>query len=92
MARRFTRSRSLRDRGPAETTSCRYLIIGVLTLGNADPGYVLEKALATKWADALLNVSTLNSRCGLAPIYNVFSITCTCLTGTAIKFEPAHTP
>lgn len=88
----LTRSGSFRDLGPAEASDCRYLIIGVLPLGNADPGHVLEQALASKGADALLNVTTSNSHYGFVPIYNVFSITCTSLRGTAIKFEPAATP
>jgi len=84
----LARAGSFRDLGPVEATDCRYLIIGVLPLGNADPGHVLEKALTSKGADALLNVSTSNSHYGFVPIYNVFSITCTSLRGTAIKFEP----
>src|SRR6185295_7574188 len=73
----LARSASYQDLGPAEADSCRYLIIGVIPYGNADPGYVLDKALAGKGADALLNVSTSNSHYGFVPIYNVFSITCT---------------
>ena len=88
----LARTGSFRELGFVEATDCRYLIIGVLPLGNADPGHVLDKALASKGADALLNVSTSNSHFGFVPIYNVFSITCTSLKGTAIKFEPAHTP
>ena len=86
----LARAASFQDLGPAEASSCRYLIIGVIPLGNADPGYVLDKALASKGADALLNVSTSNSHYGFVPVYNVFSITCTTLRGTAIKFEPAQ--
>ena len=88
----LARSGSFRDLGYVEDGSCRYLIIGVLPLGNADPGYVLDKALQSKGADALLNVSTSNSHYGFVPIYNVFSITCTELRGTAIKFERAPSP
>lgn len=86
------RAGSFRELGYVQATDCRYLIIGVLPLGNADPGHVLDKALASSGADALLNVSTSNSHYGFVPIYNVFSITCTSLSGTAIKFEPAHAP
>jgi hypothetical protein len=84
----LARAQSFQDLGYTEASDCRYLIIGVLPLGNADPGHVLEKALAAKGADALLNVTTSNSHYGFVPIYNVFSITCTSLAGTAIKFQP----
>ena len=73
--------------GPAEASSCRWLLIGVIPYGNADPGYVMERALASTGGDALLNVSTSNSLYGFIPIYNVFSITCTTLKGTAIRFQ-----
>ena len=73
--------------GPAEATSCRWLLIGVIPYGNADPGHVMEQALASTGGDALLNVSTANSLYGFVPIYNVFSITCTTVKGTAIRFQ-----
>jgi len=88
----LARTGSFRELGFVEASDCRYLIIGILPLGNADPGHVLDKALASTGADALLNVSTSNSHYGFVPIYNVFSITCTSVKGTAIKFEPAHAP
>jgi hypothetical protein len=88
----LARGGSFRELGAVEATACRSLIVGVLPLGNADPGHVLEKALASTGADALLNVATSNSHYGFVPVYNVFSITCTTLKGTAIKFEPAPTP
>jgi|SRR5712691_4123587 len=88
----LARGGSFRELGSVEATACRSLIVGVLPLGNADPGHVLEKALASTGADALLNVATSNSHYGFVPVYNVFSITCTTLKGTAIKFEPAPTP
>jgi len=83
------RSGSFQDLGYVEASGCRYLIIGIIPLGNSDPGYVLDQALDQKGADALLNVSTSNSHYGFVPIYNVFSINCTTLRGTAIKFEAA---
>lgn len=73
--------------GPAEASSCRWLLIGVIPYGNADPGHVMEQALASTGGDALLNVSTANSLYGFIPIYNVFSITCTAVKGTAIRFQ-----
>ena len=88
----LARTGTFRDLGVVEASDCRYLIIGVLPLGNADPGHVLDKALSISGGDALLNVSTSNSHYGFVPIYNVFSINCTSLKGTAIKFEPAPTP
>ena len=88
----LARAGAFQDLGYVSASDCRYLIIGVIPLGNADPGHVLEKALASRGADALLNVSTSNSHYGFVPIYNVFSINCTSLSGTAIKFEPPHAP
>ena len=88
----LTHAGKFQDLGMVEASDCRYLIIGILPLGNADPGHVLEEALRKSGADALLNVSTANSHYGFVPIYNVFSITCTSLNGTAIKFESASAP
>ena len=82
----LARGGSFHELGAVEATACRYLVLGVLPLGNADPGHVLEKALASTGADALLNVATSNSHYGFVPVYNVFSITCTTLKGTAIKW------
>lgn len=78
-----------RDLGFVEETGCRFLIIGIVPAGNADPSDVLNKALRKKGADALINATTSNSLYGFIPIYNVFSITCTTVKGTAISFEPA---
>ncbi len=83
----LVRSGKYDELGPAEATSCRSLLIGVIPFGNADPGHVMEKALASTGGDALLNVSTSNSLYGFVPIYNVFSITCTTVKGTAIRFQ-----
>jgi len=85
-------SSSYRELGPAEASGCRSLVIGILPLGNADPGHVLAEALRAKGADALINVTTSNSLYGFVPIYNVFAITCTTIKGTAISFTSAATP
>jgi hypothetical protein len=83
---------SYRELGPVEASGCRFLIVGVVPAGNADPGHVLDKALKQMNADALLNVTTSNSLYGFVPIYNVFSITCTSIRGTAISFDQPATP
>ena len=40
-------------------------------------------------ADALLNVSTSSSLYGFIPLLNVFSFTCTTVSGTAVKVRQA---
>jgi hypothetical protein len=47
----------------------------------------MSKALQESGGDALMNVTTSSSLYGFAPLFNVFSFTCTSIRGTAVKFE-----
>ncbi len=75
--------------GPAEGRSCRYFLLAIIPFGNSTFSAALTNALKASGGDALLNVSTSSSLYGVAPIYNVFSLTCTTVRGTAIAIEKA---
>ncbi len=80
-------SRVYKDLGPAEARVCRFFIIGLVPAGNADIQAATDKALKKSGADALVNVATSNSLYGFFPLYNVLSVTCTTVKGSAVKFE-----
>ncbi len=80
-------SRVYRELGPAEARSCRLFVLGLVPAGNADIQAATDKALKKTGADALVNVATSNSLYGFFPLYNVVSVTCTTVKGTAVKFE-----
>jgi hypothetical protein len=72
--------------GPAEATVCRHFILAVIPFGNSALPKAVEKALAEKGGDALINVTVSTSLYGFIPIYNVYSFTCTTVNGVAVKF------
>ena len=73
--------------GPSEARSCRFLALGLIPGGDADIQTAADKALRKSGGDALINVTTANSLYGFLPIYNVLSIGCTTVKGTAIAFN-----
>ena len=83
----ITTSRSFKEIGAARAQACRYFVLGVIPFGDSTVTTALDKALAEKGGDALINVSVSSSLYGFVPIYNVFSFTCTTVEGIAIKYE-----
>jgi hypothetical protein len=83
---------SVKDLGPAEGQACRYFLLAVIPWGNSDIQNATDRALEPSGGDALVNVSTATSLYGFAPIYNVFSFTCTTVKGTSVKFEAGTAP
>lgn len=81
------KANSVKDLGPAEGQACRYFVLAVIPWGNSDIQAAVDRALASKGGDALVNISTATSLYGFVPVYNVFSFTCTTVKGTAVKLE-----
>jgi hypothetical protein len=79
--------RAYKELGPAEGKACRFFVIAVVPFGDSTFSTAVEKALAEKGGDALLNVTTSSSLYGFIPVYNVLSFTCTTVKGIAVKFE-----
>lgn len=73
--------------GVVEGQACRYFLLAVIPWGASDVGKAVEKALADRGGDAIINASVESSLYGFIPIYNVFSFTCTTVKGVAIKFQ-----
>jgi hypothetical protein len=73
--------------GPAEGMACRHFVVGVIPFGNSAFSKAVENALAERGGDALINVTVSSSLYGFVPIYNVYSFTCTTVTGIAVKFK-----
>jgi hypothetical protein len=78
--------------GPANGKACRYIILGILPLGDSTVTKAISNALETTGGDALVNVSVTSSLHTFVPIYNVFCITCTSVDGIAIKLDAATKP
>ena len=83
----ITSSQSYKEIGSASAQACRYFLLGIIPWGDSTVTTALDKALAEKGGDALINVSVSSSLYGFVPIYNVFCYTCTTVEGIAIKFE-----
>lgn len=83
----LTNKISFREIGPAEGEACRFFILAVLPYGKSDFAAAVDEALKTSGGDALLNVSVSSSLYGFIPIYNLFTYSCTNVTGVSVKFE-----
>ena len=79
--------RTFQELGPVEGQACRHFILAVIPWGEGDFANAVDKALAQKGGDALLNVGVKTSLYGFVPIYNIYSFTCTTVRGIAVKFE-----
>lgn len=79
--------RAYEEIGPVEGRACRYFLVAIIPWGDSTFSTAVEKALAKRGGDALLNVSMSSSLYTFIPIYNVFSFTCTTVRGIAIKFQ-----
>jgi len=83
----FKEAQSYKQIGQVSEESCRFFLLGVIPWGNGTFAQAADKALEKAGGDALINVTVMNSLYGFIPVYNLFSYTCTEITGTAIKFE-----
>ena len=73
--------------GPVEGSSCRHFIIAVIPFGDGTFSKAVDDALASRGGDALINVTVTTSLYGFIPIYNVYSFTCTTVSGIAVKYR-----
>ena len=76
-----------------EGRACRHFILGLVPWGDSD----LESAMRDAFrknpslhADGLVHVSTSTSLYNFFPLYNVYTLTCTTVRGTPIRFD--HSP
>ena len=73
--------------GPVSGNACRNFLLAIIPWGDAAFSTAVDDALAQVGGDAMINVTVTNSLYGYIPIYNVFSYTCTRVSGTAVKFD-----
>ncbi len=73
--------------GFVEAEACRQFLLAVIPWGASDLDLAVDRALSTVGGDAMINVSVQSGLYGFVPIYNIFSLTGTTVSGTAIKFE-----
>ncbi|MCL5953008.1 MAG: TRL-like family protein [Nitrospirae bacterium] len=76
-----------------EGRACRHFILGIIPWGDSD----LESAMRDAFkknpslhADGLVHVATSTSLYNFFPLYNVYTLTCTTVRGTPIRFD--HSP
>ncbi len=81
----LTEQRSYSSLRPVEGRSCRYFLLGVIPWGDSQSA--LEDALEASGGDAIINATVETSLYGFAPIYNIFSFTCTTVRGIAVKYD-----
>jgi hypothetical protein len=75
--------------GNVEASACRYFVLAIIPFGDSAFSTAVEDALQRSGGDVLLNVSTSSSLYGFIPLLNVFSFTCTTVSGTAVKIKSA---
>jgi hypothetical protein len=73
--------------GPVEGSSCRHFVLAVIPFGDGSFSKAVEDALSSRGGDALINVTVTNSLYGFIPIYNVYTFTCTSVSGIAVKYK-----
>lgn len=83
----ITEARTFTELGPVEGRSCRYFLLALVPWGNSTPGRALEKALSPVNGDAIIDASVATSLFGFIPVYNIFSYTCTTVSGIAIRYD-----
>lgn len=86
-AQRFRSGVDFEELGPVEASACRHFVLAVIPFGDSSFSTAVDKALAVKGGDALINVTVASSLYGFIPIYNVYSFTCTSVSGVAVKFK-----
>jgi len=62
-------------------------VLAVIPFGDGSFSKAVEDALSARGGDALINVTVTNSLYGFIPIYNVYTFTCTSVSGIAVKYK-----
>ena len=78
---------SFEELGPVEGSGCRDFILAVIPFGDAGFSRAVDEAISQKGGDALISVTVSSSLYGFIPIYNVYSFTCTSVSGIAVKYK-----
>ncbi|MBX3335867.1 MAG: hypothetical protein KF876_17180 [Nitrospira sp.] len=78
---------SFEELGPVEGSGCRHFILAIIPFGDSSFSKAVDEALSQKGGDALINVTVSSSLYGFIPIYNVYSFTCTSVSGIAVKYK-----
>ncbi|MHB1756836.1 MAG: hypothetical protein ACYCT9_04900 [Leptospirillum sp.] len=74
-------------------TACRHFILGIIPWGDSDVETALRHALQAHPslnADGLVHVTTETSLYGFFPLYDIYTLTCTTVKGTPVRFD--HSP
>jgi hypothetical protein len=76
------------ERGSVKGRACHYHVLLIL-FGNSDISVALDDALADTGSDAVIHATTSKRYAGLfLPLLrSLFDVSCTTVTGTAIKFQ-----
>jgi len=77
----------VKEIGPTSARACRFFLLNLFPWGDSTTGAAMEKALSISGGDAILNASVTTSLYGIAPFYNVISLTCTTVSGVAVEIE-----
>ena len=82
------RGQAYGERGLVKGSACHYHIL-LIPFGRSDISVALADALAESGSDALIGVTTGKWYAGLPLplIRSLFDVTCTTITGTAVKFQ-----
>lgn len=78
---------SYEEIGPAEGKACRHFVLALIPWGASDLRTALDLALTQSGGDALVDVTVESELYGFFPIYNVYSLSCTRVTGTAVNLR-----
>jgi len=76
-----------------EGRACRHFILGIIPWGDSDLESAMKDAFKKNpslHADGLVHVATSTSLYNFFPLYNVYTLTCTSVRGTPIRFD--HSP
>ena len=76
------------ERGSVKGRACHYHVL-LISFGNSDISVALDNALSDTGSDALIHATTSKWYAGLPlpVIGSPFDLSCTTVTGTAIKFQ-----
>jgi hypothetical protein len=84
----LSRGQAYEEHGVVKGSACHYHVL-LIPFGRSDISVALDDALAESRSDALIGVTTGKWYAGLPLplIRSLFDVSCTTVTGTAIKFQ-----
>lgn len=78
--------RKYEEVGPVEGRTCRCLLFSFFSWGDSSVSTATDLALIGK-GDAIVNATIASSLYSYIPIYDVFTVACTKVQGTAVRFK-----